>query len=299
MTRNWTPSANDLIEVISHEAIVPYRYIDSVGVNTDGVGHTKAAGGHDPAARPFGVEIPLIEVLQTFKTDLKSYVTRVNKYMTRGTPKQKGAGLSFDFNTGGIGRATWVKSHNAGNEAQAAAQIMNWTTPPEITERRRKEQILYRDGKYSNNGFVTIIPADSRGRPLYAKGKRIDARPIVAQLMDSVAADDSADQAKKTAIQTGGGGIATGGASTQTDSIPKESLPTDSTALKVFLLLLAIGLAIVAIMAIAAWIVNRRESKNLLQKAADLLGIAHGESVDVGTAVDSVGTRGLDPERDS
>ncbi len=86
---------------------------------------------------------------------------------------------SFDFNTGGIDRATLVKYLNAGNRDDAAAAFMNWSWPPEIIDRRAREMELFRSGTYSANGKVSVFPADAAGRVLWRRGKTVNAEKIL------------------------------------------------------------------------------------------------------------------------
>lgn len=302
-------SLRGLIEGMSHEGVVPYRYRDSVGIDTAGVGHTKAAGGFDPASIPYGQEIPLDEVMRMYRDDARKYESRVAKAMDPDKTSQNefDAGWSFDLNTGGINRANWVKSHNAGNKNLAAAQIMNWTTPPEITGRRRKEQQLYSRGIYSANGKITIFPADSRGRVMYNRGKTIDATPIAAKLQESAIHEDTGDSAKKIAQRTGTGGLIGGGTDTAVQqgnqSAPQTPDPTmiqDSSSLRIFLLILIGVLLLTAAIAGAIWLRSRLRGKNLLREAAELMHLAQAESKeDVGDYSHSVGIRGTDPQTDS
>ncbi len=58
--------------------------------------------------------------------------------------------------------------------------MMLYTIPPEITERRRKEQTLFKKGVYSNtDGKVLVFPVEGN-KPRYGKGYQIDARPYFA-----------------------------------------------------------------------------------------------------------------------
>ena len=69
-----------------------------------------------------------------------------------------------------------------GNEKDAISEIMNWKKPPEIMSRRRKEQILFARGVYSNTGVVSVYPA-LNGNVVWSKGKRIDIKSMLADIM--------------------------------------------------------------------------------------------------------------------
>lgn len=167
-------SKRGLMEIAAHEGIVLSAYRDSVGVWTIGIGHTAAAGGLDP--RDFvGEELTVGQVMELFERDIEKYAARVRRAFSRPlTQSQFDAAVSFDYNTGGILRASWVRQFNNGNEAAARRAFMNWKKPAEIIPRRRKERDLFFSGTYSGKGKVNIYPASRSGRVLWSRGRRID-----------------------------------------------------------------------------------------------------------------------------
>jgi lysozyme len=168
-------SIQGLAELAGHEGIVLEPYQDSVGVWTIGVGHTAAAGEPDPAQMPKGKAITLERAFELFREDIKKYEAGVSRAITVPVSQtQFDAAVSFHYNTGAIGRATWVKTLNAGDARLAAEQIMSWSKPSEIIPRRRAEQKLFREGIYSNNGMATVYPADAQGRVQWSRGARLD-----------------------------------------------------------------------------------------------------------------------------
>jgi lysozyme len=165
-------SNKGLMEIIAHEAIVLTPYRDVKDIWTIGVGHTKMAGGIDPAK--FNGQLTLAGALHIFRTDLAKYERRVGKAFTRPLSQYEfDAAVSFDFNTGAIDRATWVETFNAGNRELAIHQIMNWQKPPQIIPRRQKEQLLFASGEYASNGTVMVYPATKSGVVLWKQGQRI------------------------------------------------------------------------------------------------------------------------------
>lgn len=170
------------LEILSHEAIVLTRYLDSVGVWTIFVGHTKMAGDPDPE-KMYGV-YTVGDAIRVFNQDLRKFEDRVNRYVkVPMTQNQFDALVSFDFNTGGVrykskrtGKwytATWINDFIRGDMQAAEQHIMNWNKPASIIDRRRKEKILFFNNLYSNNGYVNVYRADSRGRVLWRQGRRI------------------------------------------------------------------------------------------------------------------------------
>lgn len=172
-------SKRGLVEIASHEGIVNTPYKDSVGVWTVGIGHTASAGAPDPSKVRGEYTIP--EIMGIFALDIAKFEKRVNAAFTRPlTQEQFDAALSFDFNTGAINRATWVKRFNAGEIGGAKKSFMDWRKPKEIIPRRAKERDLFFDGKYSSNGSATMYPATEAGRVLWNRGQRVDVIAILA-----------------------------------------------------------------------------------------------------------------------
>jgi GH24 family phage-related lysozyme (muramidase) len=145
-----------LAELASHEGIVLEAYKDSAGVLTWGIGVTNSSGHR--VERYKDNPQTLSKVLEIYEWLVRTkYLPAVEKAFTRPlTKEQLAAALSFHYNTGGIGKASWVKSFNNGDDAKAEQEIMNWRTPPEIIERRAKERDLFFHGKWSNDGTATL-----------------------------------------------------------------------------------------------------------------------------------------------
>jgi lysozyme len=166
-------SLTGAMEIIAHEAIVLTRYRDSKGIWTIGVGHTAGAGAPDPAK--FTGTMTVKESIDLFRRDLAKYERRVNAaFKVPLRQHEFDAAVSFDFNTGEIHSATWVKLFNQGRRDEAISAIMNWVKPASLKERRSKEQKLFETGLYTGTGFASLYPADAAGRVQWSKGQRID-----------------------------------------------------------------------------------------------------------------------------
>lgn len=173
------------LELISHEAIVQEAYKDSVGVWTWSVGVTSASGhavsgykdNPQPISKCLEVYVWLLE---------KKYAPAVRKAFS-GTPLTEArfaAALSFHYNTGAIGTASWVKLFRQGEIARAKTAFMQWKKPPEILSRRRAECDLFFDGRWSNDGKASVIPVRKPGyQPNFSKAKRLD---ITADLREAL-----------------------------------------------------------------------------------------------------------------
>lgn len=139
--------------IAREEGCVLSAYKDSVGVLTIGIGHTTAAG---PPAVTAGLALSLGQCLALFETDLAKYEARVNAAVkVTISQTQFDALVSFDYNTGAINRASFIKKLNAGDTAGAGAGMMAYSKPKEIIGRRQREQRLFLAGDYGN---ITSIP---------------------------------------------------------------------------------------------------------------------------------------------
>lgn len=172
-------SREGLIEIAAHEGIVTSPYRDSVGVWTVGVGHTANAGSPNPAIDRR--EFPITEIMAIFARDIAKFEARVNRAFKVKLKKHEfDAAVSFDFNTGGIFRASWVKDINAGNRTAAAKAFMRWRKPPEIILRRQKECALFFKGRYASRGLAAVYPASPGGQVLWRKGRQVDVGALIA-----------------------------------------------------------------------------------------------------------------------
>jgi lysozyme len=164
-------------EILSHEAIVPMPYRDSVGVWTIAVGHTKGAGAPDPAKMAKGVAIPISECIEIFKNDLPKYEAGVNKALKVLVEQHVfDAIVSFHYNTGAAARAGFIKMINEGHSPSSEAvcnAMMQWSKPPEIVGRRSKEMKLMKTGRYTANPKIGVIQADAAGNVLWHTRKNI------------------------------------------------------------------------------------------------------------------------------
>jgi len=162
-------SERGIFALALHEGVVPAPYLDSVNVWTFGIGHTASAGGPDPAAMPRGnpvdMDAALMQAFDVFRRDLARFEKRVSDAVKVPLKQHEfDALVSFDFNTGGIGRAKLTKHLNAGNRAAATNGFMGWLKPPEIKGRREAEMRLFREGVYPG-GTVPVFGVTASNRP--------------------------------------------------------------------------------------------------------------------------------------
>lgn len=162
--------------IASHEGIVQTWYKDSKGIATIGIGHTAAAGAPDPKKAG---KLTIPEVLELFRKDLAKYEADVSRAVKVPLAQHEfDALVSFHYNTGAIGKATFVKKLNTGDRAGAIKGIMDWRKPPEIIGRRTAERDLFAKGVYPPP-FATLLPATPDGRIQWGQGKRVDLREVL------------------------------------------------------------------------------------------------------------------------
>lgn len=175
-------SLNGMFAIMRHEGIVLSRYKDAVGVWTIGVGHTAAAGTPDP--KDIDWKLSFAEVRHILQRDLRKFEARVNKAIKVPLEQHEfDALVSFDFNTGGIHRATATRLINAGQKREGADALLNWTRAggrelPALVTRRKEERAVFTRAAYPDP-FATIYPATPEGKVEWSKGKRVDLRTLV------------------------------------------------------------------------------------------------------------------------
>ena len=199
--RTLTPRI--LGEILQHEGLAREAYRDSVGVWTWSVGITDASGHKVARYRdnPQSIE----RCLEVFVWLLETrYLPAVLAAFGAFEPEehQLAAALSFHYNTGAIGRASWVKRFLDGDVEAAREAILDWRRPSEIVPRRRRERDLFFDAKWSGNAKVAVYEVSKPGyRPVRRTRQDVDmvldsllARPCVADAgSPEKEADNSAD----------------------------------------------------------------------------------------------------------
>lgn len=169
-------SGRGMIEIASHEGVCLDPYLDSVGVWTIGIGQTKS-DGIDPKGH---ATLTLQEAFDLFKAKIKDYTKAVDALKLPLSQTQYDALTSFCYN---VGPGNLRKLCNNRSLTQIGDAIMLYTIPKEITERRQKEQSLFKKGVYSNtDGMVLVFPVVGSA-PRYSKGYKIDARPYFSDAM--------------------------------------------------------------------------------------------------------------------
>jgi lysozyme len=180
-----------MLEIIEHEAIVLEAYKDSEGVWTWGVGVTNASGhivsGYKDNPQTMRRVLEVYEWLLRTKY-LPGVLEAFNPMQL--TEAQLGAALSFHWNTGAIGHASWVQSFKAGKRDQAFAEMLNWSKPKSIIPRRKLERQLFFEGKWSSDGLVTVYQRVSKPSysPDWSSARQIDIQADLRAVIDAAKA---------------------------------------------------------------------------------------------------------------
>ena len=135
----------------AHEGVVTKAYRDVAGVWTIGVGHTAAAGPPRPVA---GMTISREQARAILAADLLKFERRVERALGGAIGQEAFDGaVSFDFNTGAIHKASWVRDYRSGKLAAARRGLMQWTKAggrvvTGLVRRREAEARLIFEGDY-------------------------------------------------------------------------------------------------------------------------------------------------------
>jgi lysozyme len=126
----------------AHEGVVLKAYRDPVGIWTIGAGLTAASGVVKPKA---GMVITRGEAANLLQKALRrNYEPRVAKAMPNARSHEFDGAVSFDWNTGAIHRASWVKAWKAGDKPNVAYLLGQWVKGggkvlPGLVRRRKEE----------------------------------------------------------------------------------------------------------------------------------------------------------------
>jgi len=147
-------SDKGLAFIAGHEGVVTRAYRDVAGVWTIGVGHTASAGAPTPRA---GLTITRAQAFEILGRDVVRFERRVDAALGAVGQRAFDGAVSFDFNTGAIDRASWVKAYRAGNMTAARLGLMKWVkaggrTVRGLVRRREAEARLIFDGDYGSSG---------------------------------------------------------------------------------------------------------------------------------------------------
>ncbi|BCP52840.1 hypothetical protein K32_14570 [Kaistia sp. 32K] len=156
-----------LEQLIAEEGEVLRAYRDVAGVWTIGVGLTAASGVVVPRA---GMTITQSESRALLAEALAAhYEPAVARAMPGARAHEFDGGVSFHFNTGAIGRASWVRAWRIADRAAVRSGLKAWNKAggrvvEGLTRRREREAALILDGRRETGGtagFASLRPGDS------------------------------------------------------------------------------------------------------------------------------------------
>jgi lysozyme len=155
-------SARGRADLKLHEGEVLKAYRCPAGVWTIGVGLTSASGVVKVTP---GMVITAAESDRLLTEALRrNYEPRVAKAMPGAKPHEFDGGVSFDFNTGAIHRASWVKAWAKLDWVMVEAGLKRWTKGggkvlPGLVRRREAEYQMIRFGRYMAGPASPVAPA--------------------------------------------------------------------------------------------------------------------------------------------
>jgi lysozyme len=173
-------SAKGRADLKLHEGEVLKAYRCPAGVWTIGVGLTSASGV--VKVRP-GMVITREESDRLLTEALRrNYEPRVARTMQKAKQHEFDAGVSFDFNTGAIHKASWVKAWMLQDWVETEAKLKRWTKGggkvlPGLIRRREAEYQMMRFGRYASEKQVA------------GRSEREDAARITLELSNAELAD--------------------------------------------------------------------------------------------------------------
>lgn len=166
--------------IATHEALVPTRYRDFVGVDTWGIGHTHHAGDPDPRemsfAMPTNVQPVYDEAWDVFLSDLEDYTAEVVAAFGPNLEQHELDGLvGWHFNTGGALSSSAVKVWRGGDKNRAVRIVKSWNKGtvkgqkvvlPALVERRADDAALILRGEYPKRKLA-VYGTDGAGTVIW------------------------------------------------------------------------------------------------------------------------------------
>ncbi|WP_457586124.1 lysozyme [Ensifer canadensis] len=159
MTRRINAAGLSLVK--QWEGLKTKAYPDVTGIWTIGYGHTSAAGA--PEVKP-GMVITEAKAEEILLADLATFEERVARLVKVPlTDNQFAVLVSFDFNTGRLGKSTLLKKLNAGDYDAVPAELMKWVNAggkrvKGLVNRRAAEVGLWAKGEFVSSNTVPAAP---------------------------------------------------------------------------------------------------------------------------------------------
>ncbi len=166
-----------VIRAFEGRALTAYR--DSAGVWTIGFGITNFdKWAVQYLGRPIGAGMTITEEQAEYllrESLARSYVPATAKAMPNASPQALDGGVSFHYNTGAIGRASWVKIWRSGS-TNFLSSILSWNKAggkvlAGLTRRRQREYEIITKGDYGPEGRTAPPTLNAAGRVVAASEK--------------------------------------------------------------------------------------------------------------------------------
>ncbi|MGB3408608.1 MAG: lysozyme, partial [Jannaschia sp.] len=143
-------SAKGIAFLERHEGVVLQAYRDPVGIWTIGAGLTKASGVVTPVA---GMVITAKQATRLLEKALPKYERRTATAMPGAAQHALDGGVSFDYNTGAIHRASWVAAFRENKRQAVRDGLALWRKGggrvlPGLVRRRSEEAELILNANY-------------------------------------------------------------------------------------------------------------------------------------------------------
>lgn len=174
-----------VLEIVEHEAIVLEAYKDSVGVWTWSVGITSASGHSVERYKDTPQSLQYCLAVYVWLLRTKYLPAVLDAFADCPLAEHElAAALSFHWNTGAIGQASWVQSWKEGKRNKAHAEFMNWSKPAAIIPRRKAERALFFEQKWVGDGTVLVWPVRKPSyTPDWRNPQMLDIRAALKEAM--------------------------------------------------------------------------------------------------------------------
>lgn len=171
-------SKEGLAELAAREGIGLSKYLDSVGVQTIGIGAT-SSDIKDLKDWDWDKKITIKEAFDMYLEHVQKYVKAVNKALK--VPLQQHqfdaiVSVTYNIGTGGMAGSTFMKMINSHATPNLIANaIKMWNKPPEIRRRRAAEASLFQNGTYASGGKVLVFNINPHNHHEINSGHEINA----------------------------------------------------------------------------------------------------------------------------
>lgn len=172
-----------LLALAIREGVVLETYLDSASppVLTIGIGHSAAAGPPKPVR---GLKISLVQAISLFRRDVVSYESRVRHAIKVPLlAHQWDSLISFEYNTGGLGRSVLARTLNAGKKNPELIEqcFRGWLRPPEVEDRRMGEFRQFMYGDYGDLSEILVYESVTpKGYPDRKSCKKLSTAGLFA-----------------------------------------------------------------------------------------------------------------------